>query len=142
MKKILLTMVALASSTAMITLVHADDMGMGASTQTNGTMGGMGGSGPSTNCYSARGVVEKIAPDWQTVTIHHEAISSNMPEMTMDFAIQNTNELNGISAGDQITFTLVVANNNEWIENIKPTGQKAPVMTNSAPSMDMSQTNR
>ena len=147
MNKILPTAVIVAGFAVLVALVHADDMGgmsgmgMGGPAQTNSSMGGMNSGGSSTNCYSARGVVEKIAPDWQTVTIHHEAIPGYMSEMTMGFPVQNTNELRGISVGDQITFTLAIANDRQWVENIKPTGQKAPVMTNSMPSMQMSQTN-
>jgi protein SCO1/2 len=80
--------------------------------------------------YSARGVVEKIAPDLSHVTIHHQAIPGYMMAMTMDFPVVNTNELNGISPGDKITFTLVVNETNEWVENIRRTGQTVEVMTN------------
>ena len=84
----------------------------------------------STNLYQGRGVAEKIAPDLQSVTIDHEAIPGYMMAMTMDFPVQNTNELTGISPGDQITFTLVMNKNNDWAENIRRTGRILPVMTN------------
>jgi len=85
--------------------------------------------------YSARGVVEQIAPDRRQVTIHHQAIPGYMMEMTMDFPVQNTNELNGISPGDKITFTLVVGETNDWIENIRRTGRTTEVMTNTMMQM-------
>ncbi|MGH7989116.1 MAG: copper-binding protein, partial [Limisphaerales bacterium] len=85
--------------------------------------------------YSARGVVEKIAPDLRQVTIHHQAIPGYMMEMTMDFPVQNTNELNGISPGDKITFTLVVGKTNDWVENIHRVGHTDKTMSN---SMNMS----
>ena len=47
------------------------------------------------------GVVEQIAPDRRTVTIHHQNIPGYMTEMTMDFNVKNTNELNGISPTQQ-----------------------------------------
>lgn len=90
---------------------------------------------PSTRSYAARGIVEKIAPDLRQATINHEAIPGYMAAMTMDFPVQNTNELNGISPGDQITFTLVINKNNGWVENIHRTGQTATVITNAMPSM-------
>ena len=80
--------------------------------------------------YSARGVVEKTAPDMSQVTIHHRAIPGYMMEMTMDFSVKNTNELSGISPGDEITFTLVVGNNDEWVQNIHCVGHSAGTMTN------------
>jgi protein SCO1 len=89
--------------------------------------------------YSARGVVEKIAPDLRQVTIHHQAIPGYMMEMTMDFPVRNTNELNGISPGDKITFTLVVGETNDWVENIQRVGHSTEAMTNNmSSSMNMS----
>lgn len=89
--------------------------------------------------YSARGVVEKIAPDMSRVTIHHQAIPGYMMEMTMDFSVKNTNELSGISPNDEITFTLAVGENDEWGENIHRVGRSAETMTNKIPmQMDMS----
>ncbi|HUA68064.1 MAG TPA: copper-binding protein [Candidatus Saccharimonadales bacterium] len=83
--------------------------------------------------YSARGVVEKIAPDQRQVTIHHQDIPGYMMEMTMDFPVQDTNELNGISVGDKITFTLVVGQTNDWVENIHRVGHTDVAMSNSMP---------
>lgn len=92
-------------------------------------------AGQTVHSYAARGVVEQIAPDHRQVTIHHQTIPGYMMEMTMDFPVQNTNELNGISPGDQITFTLVVGETNDWVENIRRTGQKTEVMTNAMMQM-------
>jgi Cu/Ag efflux protein CusF len=136
----------LAASAAMflsgaITLLHAGDMGnlqgmnMGGMEQTNSP-------DTSLQTYKVRGLVEKIAPDLHRATIHNETIPGYMDEMTMDFTIQKTNELTGISPGDQITFELVVGQKDEWIENIQRTGKTMPVMTNSMPSMEGSMTNK
>jgi protein SCO1 len=89
----------------------------------------------STKSYPVTGVVEKIAPDHHTATIHNQNIPGYMDEMTMDFPVQNTNELNGVSPGDKITFTLIVAKNDDWIENVRRTGQTAPVNTNAIQTM-------
>ena len=88
------------------------------------------GGDQSTKSYSARGVVEKIAPDLRQVTIHHQAIPGYMMEMTMDFNVKNTNDLSGISPKDEITFTLVVGENDEWVESIRRVGHSAGTMTN------------
>jgi protein SCO1/2 len=87
-------------------------------------------SDPNTKSYSAQGVVQEIAPDRRTVTIHHQNIPGYMMEMTMDFPVQNTNELNGISPGDKITFTLVVTEKDDWVKNIQRVGQATEAMTN------------
>jgi protein SCO1 len=77
--------------------------------------------------YSARGVIKKIASDRRQVTIHHQAITGYMMEMTMDFPVKDTDVLNGLSSGDNITFTLVVDQNNDWVENVHRTGRTAEV---------------
>jgi protein SCO1 len=84
--------------------------------------------GQTANSYPARGIVEQIAPDRHKVTIHHQPIPGYMMEMTMDFPVPNTNELNGISPGDQITFTLVVRQNDDWVQNIQRIGHDADFM--------------
>ncbi len=89
----------------------------------------------SNKSYPAQGIVEKIAPDLREVTINHQAIPGYMMAMTMDFPVQNTNELGGVSSGDQITFTLVVNKDNDWVENIHRTGQTAQVTTNTPATM-------
>jgi protein SCO1/2 len=88
---------------------------------------------PATKSYPARGVVEKIAPDLSQATIHHQAIPGYMMEMTMDFNVKNTNELSGISVNDEITFTLVVGDNDEWIQDIHRVGHSDEAMTNKMP---------
>jgi len=81
--------------------------------------------GQTIKSYPARGVVEKIGPDFSQVTIHHEAIPGYMMAMAMDFNVKDTNELSGISPKDEITFTLFVGDNDEWIGNIHRIGQAA-----------------
>ena len=85
--------------------------------------------------YSAQGAVVQIAPDRSAVTIHHQNIPGYMMEMTMDFPVQRTNELNGISPGDQITFTLVVTETNDWVENILRVGRATEATTNALPML-------
>ncbi|HUE36929.1 MAG TPA: SCO family protein [Candidatus Acidoferrum sp.] len=91
----------------------------------------------STNAYAASGVVVSLAPGRHTATIHNQAIPGYMMEMTMDFPVQETNELNGIVSGDQIAFTVMVTKTDSWIRDIHRTGHSDEVMTNTAPSMTM-----
>jgi protein SCO1/2 len=45
-----------------------------------------------------------------------------MPAMTMPFEVQETNDLRGLSAGDSITFHLVVTPTHGWVEDITKIG--------------------
>jgi len=90
---------------------------------------------PNTKSYAAQGVVEQIAPDRSTVIIHHQNIPGYMMEMTMDFPVQGTNELNGISPGDKITFTLEVTEKADWVENILRVGRATEATTNALPML-------
>ncbi|MGB7767367.1 MAG: copper-binding protein [Verrucomicrobiia bacterium] len=89
--------------------------------------------GRALHSYPARGVVEQIASDRRQVTIHHQDIPGYMMEMTMDFPVKDTNELNGVSIGDQITFTLAVGQTNDWVENIHRVGRTGQIMSGSMP---------
>jgi protein SCO1/2 len=73
--------------------------------------------------FAVRGVIQRIPPDLRHVTIKHEKIPGYMAAMTMDFSVRDTNALAGFAPGDEITFTLVVTDNDDWIENLKKIGQ-------------------
>ncbi|MCE0524186.1 MAG: copper-binding protein [Methylacidiphilales bacterium] len=74
--------------------------------------------------------MEQIASDRHQVTVHHEAIPGYMIEMTMAFPVNDTKELDGISPGDKITFTLVVDKDQDWVNNIRRIGHVEPNMDN------------
>ena len=79
--------------------------------------------------FAAKGVVEEIKPDRQTVVIRHGAISNYMAAMTMPFRVKTKDELAGISAGDEILFQLHVTDTESWIDQIVKIGT-APVAEN------------
>src|SRR5687768_5422469 len=65
--------------------------------------------------HKTRGVVrEMVSPT--RARIAHEAIPGYMPAMTMPLDVKNTNELANIKVGDQITFDMVVTDDDGWIE--------------------------
>lgn len=72
----------------------------------------------SARSYSCTGVVQQVLAKEGRVTVHHKAIPQFMPEMTMDFNVRNTNELQGVSPGAEIGFRLLVLRNDAWIEDI------------------------
>src|SRR5665213_2358782 len=72
----------------------------------------------ATQTFAGKGIVKELEPDGKTVVISHEAISNYMPAMTMPFEVPDTNELRGLSAGDSITFRMVVTPTHGWVEGI------------------------
>src|ERR1035438_4546300 len=77
----------------------------------------------TSQTYAVRGIIQQIPPDQRRVTIKHEKIPGYMAAMTMDFSVKDTNALAGFAPGDEITFALVVTENDDWIENLKKIGQ-------------------
>lgn len=72
----------------------------------------------NSQTFVAKGIVKELEPDGKTVVISHEAITNYMPAMTMPFEARDTNDLRGLSAGDSITFHMVVTPTHGWIEDI------------------------
>jgi protein SCO1/2 len=85
---------------------------------------------PSASAYAARGVLRQISADRRTATIQHEAIPGYMAAMTMDFPVKETNELNDLAPGDEITFKLVVRENDDWIEDVHFVSHRVENVTN------------
>jgi protein SCO1/2 len=93
------------------------------------------GGGQTSHAFPAQGVIEKISPDRQQVTIHHDTIPGYMIEMTMDFPVDDPHQLDNLVVGDKITFTLNVNQDRDWVSNIQRIGHTDPGMTG-AMSMD------
>jgi len=85
---------------------------------------------PGAHSYSAHGTVRQISFDRRAATVQHEAIPGYMGAMTMDFPVKDTNELDGISPNDEITFTLVVTTNADWIEGVRFISHHVTEITN------------
>ncbi len=63
-------------------------------------------SAPSAPVHS-RGVVYAVTPEYGAITIQHEAIPEyDMPPMVMEFTVDDPAQLEGIAAGDTVTFAL------------------------------------
>jgi protein SCO1/2 len=75
-------------------------------------------------------VVEQVIAKERRITIHHKEIPNFMPEMTMDFNVRDANQLEGVSPGAEVTFRLLVLQNDAWIENIRCVGHTTPILTN------------
>lgn len=74
----------------------------------------------STNqrIFQVNGVIKSIAPAQKEIEIKHEEIPGYMPAMTMPFDVKDTNELNGLQAGQAITFRLTATDTEGWVDNI------------------------
>jgi protein SCO1/2 len=83
-----------------------------------------------TKTYDAHGVVRQITADHRKATIQHDAITGYMSAMTMEFNVKDTNELNGIAPSDEITFKLVVGENDSWIEGVHFVAHEIEDVTN------------
>jgi len=76
--------------------------------------------------FLARGVIREIPPGGTTVIVRHEEIPGFMPRMTMEFDVRHTNELDGLHAGDTITFNVRATEEDSWIENIRRASTNDP----------------
>ena len=69
--------------------------------------------------FQARGVVRELPKEASRIVISHEAIAGFMPRMTMEFAVRDGKELEGLRPGDQVTFLVKATEEESWIENIR-----------------------
>jgi len=74
--------------------------------------------------FLVQGVVKDVKPDGVTALIQHEAISNYMAAMTMPFKAKGPAELTGLQPGDEISFRLLVADDESWIDRVSRTGRK------------------
>ncbi len=72
-----------------------------------------------TRHYRAEGVVLKIDPPRQTVTVSHRAIPHYMEGMVMPFSVSDPRELADLAPGARITFRLAVSPKGSRISRIR-----------------------
>jgi protein SCO1 len=84
--------------------------------------------------YRVKGVVQEVLPARQKVVIAHDKIPGYMEAMTMTFDVKNTNELAGLKPGDNISFRMLVTDDDGWIDQIKRLGTTTPVAAANAPA--------
>lgn len=85
---------------------------------------------PAIQTYDARGIVRRITSDRTEATIKHQAIPGFMGAMTMDFTVRDTNNLQNIAPGDEITFKLRVTETDSWIESVRFVSHVVEEVTN------------
>jgi protein SCO1/2 len=78
--------------------------------------------------FQVKGVVMEVKPGEKSVVIRHEEVPNYMPAMTMPFDVKDTNVLNGIGAGDPVSFRLLVTDTEGWIDQIQKIGPKTNML--------------
>jgi protein SCO1/2 len=102
--------------------------------------------------FSVTGIIKEIKLADHRVIIRHDEITNYMVAMTMPFTVRDTNELSGFSAGDRVSFSLLVTEEDSWIEQLTKIGRTeettAPALTkativlsNQVPLLDYKFTN-
>lgn len=86
--------------------------------------------------FQARGVVERVIPEENTLVISHDAIASYMEAMTMPFKVLRPEEMRGVQPGNQISFRLSVTDTESWIDQIVKLGSSVAVPTTLTPKVN------
>lgn len=68
--------------------------------------------------YSARGMVLKVDRDHKTFVVSCESIPGFMDAMTMPFDVRDVKQLNGLTPGMTVGFTLIVDRHDSYAEHI------------------------
>lgn len=89
---------------------------------------------PPSNLPAVNGLVKKIDLPNQTITLKHDAIPNlNMPGMTMPFAVEDNQILQGLQVGDHVKFSAIQNENGDliltWISKVqtKPITDLSPI---------------
>jgi protein SCO1 len=79
--------------------------------------------------YIVYGVVKKLPPAENSVTIQHEEIPNYMAAMTMPFKVKDRKELDRLRISDSVVFRLWVTEEESWIDQV----QKVEIPKTAAP---------
>jgi Cu(I)/Ag(I) efflux system protein CusF len=78
---------------------------LGALALTAGLSGCSKPAAETTRVYSSKGVIKSFGPDRKFANIAHEKIPDYMDAMTMSFEPTSPAQLEGLAAGDKVTFS-------------------------------------
>lgn len=79
--------------------------------------------------FQVKGVIREISADRMQAQIAHEDIPNYMEAMTMMFDVKNSNELAGLAPYDQVSFRMIVTEDEGWIDQVKKIGRVEPTNT-------------
>jgi protein SCO1/2 len=86
-----------------------------------------GGGATNVASFPVVGVIKELQPDGRTLVVRHEVVTNYMDAMTMPFRVKDAAALAGLQPGDEISFRLLVTEDESWIEQIAKTGRTIPV---------------
>jgi protein SCO1/2 len=69
--------------------------------------------------YTVTGMVLEVHPSRERFVVSHESISGAMEAMTMAFEVRDAKELDGVSPGARVTFTLVLDKDAAYAEQVR-----------------------
>ena len=69
--------------------------------------------------YQVKGVIREVLPAKKKVKIAHEDIPGYMEAMTMMLDVRDARELAGLQPGDNVTFRMLVTDDDGWIDQLK-----------------------
>ncbi|HXM91714.1 MAG TPA: copper-binding protein [Candidatus Dormibacteraeota bacterium] len=75
-------------------------------------------SQPAQRRYPLNGRIVSVEKAKQQIVVDHKEIPGFMMAMTMGYSVKNPNQLDPLSAEDQITADVVVNGDDVWLENI------------------------
>jgi len=75
--------------------------------------------------YDLKGKVVSVDKPEKRLTVDHEAIPGFMGAMTMPYAVKDEQQLENLSAGDQVTAKVVAGPNGIYLDNIVVVGKEA-----------------
>lgn len=85
-------------------------------------------TGTNPTIYQVKGVIKELFPERKKVLIDHEDIPGYMEAMTMMLDVREDKELQGLQAGDSITFRMLVTEDDGWIDQLKKVdGPRTPL---------------
>lgn len=88
----------------------------------------------NVTAYQVKGVLQEVRADGAKAVIQHEEIPGYMEAMTMQLDVRNPKELAGLQPGDQMTFRLLVTEDDAWIDHVQKTGVSVEAGPAPAPS--------
>jgi len=77
--------------------------------------------------YPVTGIILEVDRANRSFVASCGAIPGYMEAMAMDFEVKNTNELTGLSAGDYVSFRMIVQPKDAWIDQITRLTNSKPV---------------
>lgn len=92
-------------------------------------------SATNQRTFQVKGVVREILPEKKKIKITHEEISGYMEAMTMMLDVKDARELNGLQAGDSLSFRMLVTEDDGWIDQLKKLDEPRTPLPSSEPPL-------